>query len=96
MKHPVDHPKLITPEEKREITSRGPQMVARITCPACHKSGTGNVRCIGGYTAKPWIKYYRCLKCVMRGTRRPFTFPVELKPTPSQQRQYDERMTPKE
>lgn len=89
MKYPVDHPKLVTPKEKREITSRGPQMVARIACPACGKSGTGNIRYYGGYTAKPWIKYYRCLKCVMRDTRKPFTFAVELKPTPLQKRQYD-------
>jgi hypothetical protein len=80
VKHPVNHPKIITPELKRELTSRGPQVVARVTCPACGKSGHGNVRYYAQYKEKPWIKYYRCLHCRMRDTGKAFTFAVEMKP----------------
>ena len=74
----VDHPKLVTPERKRELTDRGPQIVTRVTCPACHRSGRGNVQYYSRYAAKTWIHYYRCLNCRMRNTGKPFTFAVEI------------------
>lgn len=73
---PVDHKHIVSPTASKElkITSRGMQRQIVVQCPNC---GTDDVRKYGHYKNKQ-VSYFKCNRCKMHKTGRPFTFPVQM------------------